>query len=61
MLALLADLVVASDAARWTHVFTRRGMVPHAGDTYFMPRIPLHRLTEIALLSEPVESANLLD
>jgi 2-(1,2-epoxy-1,2-dihydrophenyl)acetyl-CoA isomerase len=62
MLALLADLVVASDTARWTHVFTRRGMVPHAGDTYFMPRIiPLHRLTEIALLSEPVESAKLLE
>ena len=26
MLALLADLVVAAENARWTHVFTRRGM-----------------------------------
>lgn len=60
MLALLADLVVAAQGARWTHVFTRRGMIPHAGDTYFMPRIiPMHRLMEIAMLSDPIESETL--
>ncbi|MHB8464692.1 MAG: enoyl-CoA hydratase/isomerase family protein [Acidimicrobiales bacterium] len=60
MLALLADLVVADRTARWTHVFARRGMVPHAGDPYFLPRvIPFHRLNEIALLSEPVTSEQL--
>jgi 2-(1,2-epoxy-1,2-dihydrophenyl)acetyl-CoA isomerase len=58
MLALLADLVVADQDARWTHVFSRRGMVPHAGDPYYLPRIiPFHRLNEIALLSEPVTSS----
>jgi 2-(1,2-epoxy-1,2-dihydrophenyl)acetyl-CoA isomerase len=62
MLALLADLVVADRDARWTHVFTRRGMVPHAGDPYFLPRIiPFHRLNEIAMLSDPVTSAQLHD
>lgn len=62
MLALLADLVVAAEEARWTHVFTRRGMVPHAGDSYFMPRlIPFHRLNEIALLSEAITSTTLHD
>jgi 2-(1,2-epoxy-1,2-dihydrophenyl)acetyl-CoA isomerase len=60
MLALLADLVVADQGARWTHVFSRRGMVPHAGDPYYLPRIiPFHRLNELALLSEPVTSATL--
>jgi 2-(1,2-epoxy-1,2-dihydrophenyl)acetyl-CoA isomerase len=60
MLALLADLVIAAEGARWTHVFTRRGMIPHAGDPYFLPRvIPFHRLNEIALLSEPVTSETL--
>jgi 2-(1,2-epoxy-1,2-dihydrophenyl)acetyl-CoA isomerase len=60
MLALLADLVVAAEGAKWTHVFARRGMVPHAGDPYFLPRvIPFHRLNEIALLSEPVPSETL--
>ncbi|HLN18522.1 MAG TPA: enoyl-CoA hydratase-related protein [Acidimicrobiales bacterium] len=57
MLALLADLVVAGEGARWTHAFARRGMVPHAGDPFFLPRVlPFHRLNEIALLSEPVTS-----
>lgn len=60
LLALLADLVVAAAGARWTHVFTRRGMIPHAGDPYFLPRIiPLHRLSELALLSDPVTSETL--
>lgn len=60
MLALLADLVVAAEGATWTHVFTRRGMIPHAGDPYFLPRvIPFHRLNEIALLSDGVTSDTL--
>ena len=62
MLALLADLVIAAEGARWTHVFARRGMVPHAGDPFFLPRvIPFHRLNEIALLSDPVTSETLAD
>jgi 2-(1,2-epoxy-1,2-dihydrophenyl)acetyl-CoA isomerase len=60
LLALLADLVVASDTAKWTHVFTRRGMVPHAGDPFFLPRIlPFHVLNEIALLGDTITSADL--
>jgi 2-(1,2-epoxy-1,2-dihydrophenyl)acetyl-CoA isomerase len=60
LLALLADLVVASDAAKWTHVFTRRGMTPHAGDPFFLPRIlPFHVLNEIMLLGDTVTSADL--
>ncbi len=59
-LALLGDLVVADADARWTHVFARRGMVPHAGDSYFLARIiPFHRLNEIALLSDTLTSADL--
>lgn len=60
MFALLADLVVADRAARWTHVFARRGMAPHAGDPFFLPRIiPFHRLNEIAMLSDTLTSADL--
>jgi 2-(1,2-epoxy-1,2-dihydrophenyl)acetyl-CoA isomerase len=60
MLALLADLVVASDSAKWTHIFTRRGMAPHAGDPFFLPRIlPFHVLNEIALLGDTVTSGDL--
>ena len=60
MLALLGDLVVAAEGARWTHVFLRRGMVPHAGDPYFMSRlIPMQRLAEIALLGDTLTSEKL--
>jgi 2-(1,2-epoxy-1,2-dihydrophenyl)acetyl-CoA isomerase len=60
MLALLADLVVAAEGARWTHAFARRGMVPHAGDPYFLSRVlPFHRLNEVALLSETITSETL--
>jgi 2-(1,2-epoxy-1,2-dihydrophenyl)acetyl-CoA isomerase len=60
LLALLADLVVADRDARWTHVFSRRGMVPHAGDPYYLPRIiPFHRLNQIALLGDTLTSATL--
>jgi len=62
MLALLADLVVAAEGARWTHVFARRGMVPHCGDPFFLPRIiPFHRLNEIALLSDTITSETLAE
>ena len=60
MLALLADLVVAAESARWIHVFARRGMVPHAGDPFFLPRLlSLHRLNEAALLGETLTSETL--
>ena len=62
MLALLADLVVAAQGARWTHAFARRGMIPHAGDPFFLPRVlPLHRLSEVALLSDTLTSETLAE
>ena len=60
MLALLADLVVAAEGARWIHAFARRGMVPHAGDPFFLPHVlPFHRLLEAALLSDALTSETL--
>ena len=60
--AVLADLVVAAEGARWTHVFARRGMVPHAGDPFFMPRVlSFHRLNEAMLLSDTITSETLAE
>ncbi len=60
MMALLADLVVAAEGARWIHVFAERGMAPHAGDPYFLRRIlPFHALNEIAFLRERFTSEDL--
>jgi len=62
LLALLADLVIAAEGVRWAHVYLRRGMVPHAGDPYFLPRLlPLQRINEIAMLGDPVTSETLQD
>jgi 2-(1,2-epoxy-1,2-dihydrophenyl)acetyl-CoA isomerase len=60
LLALLGDIVVADEDARWTHVFARRGFLPHAGDPYYLARvIPFRRIMEISLLSDPVPSTTL--
>jgi len=62
MLGLLADLVVAAAGARWVHAFARRGMVPHAGDPFFLPRIlPFHKLNEAALTGERFTSETLYE
>lgn len=62
LLALLADLVVAAKGSRWTHVFVRRAMIPHAGDSFYLSRIiPFHRLNEIALLSDSITANTLHD
>jgi 2-(1,2-epoxy-1,2-dihydrophenyl)acetyl-CoA isomerase len=60
LLALLADLVVAARGARWTHAFTRRGMVPHCGDPFFLSRLlPFRLVHEAALLSDTFVSEDL--
>src|SRR5262249_57694299 len=40
MLALLADLVVAGEGVRWTHVFSRRGPGPPARPPALPPPLP---------------------
>jgi 2-(1,2-epoxy-1,2-dihydrophenyl)acetyl-CoA isomerase len=60
LLALLADLVVAARGAQWTHAFTRRGMVPHCGDPFFLSRVlPFRFVHEAALLSDTFRSEDL--
>jgi 2-(1,2-epoxy-1,2-dihydrophenyl)acetyl-CoA isomerase len=38
-LALACDLIIASDAARFTLAYTRLGVPPDGGSTFFLPRL----------------------
>jgi 2-(1,2-epoxy-1,2-dihydrophenyl)acetyl-CoA isomerase len=50
-LALAADFVIASTAARFAELFMTRGIVPDAGAAYLLPRIlGLHRAKQLLLL-----------
>jgi enoyl-CoA hydratase/carnithine racemase len=52
-LALGCDLVVASDRARFSEIFTRRGLSIDFGGSWLLPRrIGLHKAKELAFFAE---------
>ena len=57
-LALGCDLVYASDNARFSEIFARRGISLDFGGSWVLPRrIGLHRAKELALLAEVIDAA----
>ena len=56
-LAIACDLVLAAESASFVQAFSRIGLVPDAGGSYFMPRlIGSARALGLALLAEPVDA-----
>lgn len=54
-LALACDLVIATESASFIQAFTRIGLIPDAGGTWFIPRQIGHaRAIGMMLLAEPV-------
>ena len=54
-LALAADVVIATQSAVFLQAFTRIGLIPDAGGTYFLPRqMGLAKAMGAALFAEPV-------
>lgn len=54
-LALAADVVIASEAAVFLQAFTRIGLMPDAGGTYWLPRqMGFAKAMGAALFAEPV-------
>ncbi|MGB3146786.1 MAG: enoyl-CoA hydratase-related protein [Paracoccaceae bacterium] len=61
-LALAADLVIASEAASFIQAFTRIGLIPDAGGTYWLPRqVGFARAMGAMLLAEPVSARQAAD
>lgn len=52
-LALVCDLVVAGDTARFSEIFARRGLSIDFGGSWILPRrVGMHRAKELALLAD---------
>lgn len=57
-MALLCDMSVASDNARFSEIFARRGLTIDFGGSWILPRrIGLHRAKELALLADIIDAA----
>ncbi len=57
-LALGCDLVVASERARFSEIFARRGLSLDYGGSWLLPRrVGLHKAKELALLAPVIDAA----
>jgi enoyl-CoA hydratase/carnithine racemase len=58
-LAFGCDLIVASDRARFTEIFVKRGLTVDLGGTWLLPRlIGLHRAKELAFFGDILSAAD---
>jgi 2-(1,2-epoxy-1,2-dihydrophenyl)acetyl-CoA isomerase len=57
-LALGCDLIVASDRARFSEIFSKRGLVVDFGGSWILPRlVGMHRAKELVLLADVIDAA----
>jgi 2-(1,2-epoxy-1,2-dihydrophenyl)acetyl-CoA isomerase len=57
-LAVAADLVIAAQSASFSFAFSKIGLLPDAGGTYFLPRLVGHaRALGLAVLGDPIDAA----
>ncbi|WP_456391302.1 enoyl-CoA hydratase-related protein [Profundibacter sp.] len=61
-LALAADVVIATENAVFMQAFTRIGLIPDAGGTYWLPRqMGAAKAMGAALFAEPIKAAQAAD
>jgi 2-(1,2-epoxy-1,2-dihydrophenyl)acetyl-CoA isomerase len=61
-LCLFADIVLAAESAKFTLAYTRAGLSPDGGSTYFLPRIVgVRRALELALTNRVLTAREAMD
>ena len=61
-LCLFADLALAAESAKFTLAYTRAGLSPDGGSTYFLPRIVgVRRALELALTNRVLTAREAMD
>lgn len=61
-IALMGDIIIASEKAYFLQAFRRIGLVPDGGSTYLLPRlVGRARAMEMALMGDKVHAAKALD
>ena len=61
-MALGCDLVVASDSARFSQIFSKRGLSVDFGASWLLPRlIGLHRAKELAFFADIIDARQALE
>lgn len=58
-IALCCDIVVATESASFIQAFSKIGLIPDCGGTYFLPRlVGMQRATALMMTAEPISATD---
>ena len=61
-IALCCDIVVATESASFVQAFSKIGLIPDSGITYFLPRlVGMQRATALMMTAEPISATDAVE